>query len=556
MDEWDIHHLAKADLQVLAGELRSFLIDSILASGGHFSANLGVVELTVALHHLLDLKTDRLIWDVGHQAYAHKVLTGRYEALKNIRKKGGISGFQKREESEFDHFGAGHSSTSISAILGMAEASLIQQNIDQKHVAVIGDGSLSAGLAFEGLNNLAVSNANVLVIINDNRMGIDPIKGGIDNALASGRAQDWFHALELPYAGPIDGHDLSLVINSVKALLRKKGPQVLHINTVKGKGYEPAEKEQTKWHAVKYVKIDAHEKVANNLSFPEVAGKAILEVMRKHPDTVTITPAMPSGSKLIQAQKEFPKRFFDVGIAEQHALTFAAGIATQNLTPICVVYSTFLQRAYDQVVHDVCLQNLPVLCCIDRGGVVGEDGATHHGIYDLSFLKNLPNALVINPVNKTELSFFIQKYSQNLNQPTFIRYPKSEAYSDATDKVHQGLSIRCNGNNSAVVAIGHMAPLVEDVCRTLGVTLFQMNQVSPLPDLSNLNQYTIIVTVEDGSKEGGIGQSIGELFHQKEVHHLGYPSEVLPHGTISEIMEEYGLIGKSFKERLLHLLPK
>lgn len=568
-----IHQLNLAELEKLADCVRGFLIESVLETGGHFSANLGVVELTVALHALLNLDEDRLVWDVGHQAYPHKLLTGRIKEFQTLREFGGMSGFPKRDEHPHDHFGTGHSSTSISAVLGMAEASKIRGE-SKHHVAVIGDGSLTAGLAFEALNNLSSSDANVLVIINDNRMGIDPVHGGMDNALNSDLIESWFEAFKLPYHGPVDGHNIKILLDSVRTELAAPGPRILHLKTIKGKGYPPAEQEKTKWHSVKYVKVPADEEENERLGFPSVVGNALYRIVKKHPDAVVVTPAMPSGSKLTSTQRDFPNQFFDVGIAEQHAVTFAAGMAAEGMMPFCVIYSTFLQRAYDQVIHDVCLQNLPVTFMIDRGGVVGSDGATHHGIFDLAILKSAPNLTIFCPYSQQSMEALINKRADNQQGAWAIRYPKSEVpefdfnITDLDAKVVQ-ISKLNYSNTSAIITIGPVLENVLEFNLDLQTTdIYALVQVSPLPNLSFLNRYERVVVIEDGVKTGGIGEGISVIlgglkwkapemiagpFKPFTFTHIGYPSEVIPHGSIRELQEHYGLAGEKLRSKLLRL---
>jgi 1-deoxy-D-xylulose-5-phosphate synthase len=574
--EKGLHALDFSELQKLADAARAFLIKSVLDTGGHFSANLGVVELTVVLHHLLDLDTDRLIWDVGHQAYPHKLLSGRMAQFESLRQFGGMSGFPKRDEHPHDHFGTGHSSTSISAILGMAEAAKIKKD-NRNHVAVIGDGSLTAGLAFEALNNLASSEANVLVIINDNRMGIDPVHGGMDNALNSDLIESWFEAFKLPYHGPVDGHNLEDLLGSVRTELSAKGPRILHVKTVKGKGYPPAEQEQTKWHSVKYVKVPSDAEEKERPSFPSVVGQQLYQVVEQEENAVVITPAMPSGSKLTAIQRDFPERFFDVGIAEQHAVTFSAGLASDGMLPFCVIYSTFLQRAYDQVIHDVCLQDLPVTFMIDRGGVVGSDGATHHGIFDLSMLKSVPNLTVYCPYSKESMEAIIQQRLTHKEGAWAIRYPKSEvpkSLKEPLESIQDWVQIpnppttypTGDEEKTAVITIG---PVLENVLELnpKSVDIYALLRVAPLPELTFLSDYSRIVVIEDGVKSGGIGESIAaqwskieppsshigiinEWQQSRSFTHIGYPSEVIQHGSIRELHEYYGLAGEKLRSQL------
>ena len=410
----ELRNLSKNKLPQLAKELRDFIIDIVATKEGHLGASLGIVELTIALHYVFDTPNDLLIWDVGHQAYGHKILTERKELFHTNRQLGGISGFPKRSESVYDAFGTGHSSTSISAALGMAIASKIKGDLNKQHIAVIGDASIASGMAFEGLNHAGVTDANLLIILNDNAMGIDPSVGALKNYFTNVKAgkkvrkNNIIEALNFNYSGPIDGHDIDAVITELERLKTISGPKFLHIITTKGKGLKKAEQDQVKYHAPgKFDKITG-ELAAKSTEilppkFQDVFGKTIVELALKNKKIVGITPAMPTGSSLKLMIDALPDRAFDVGIAEQHAVTLAAGMATQGLIPFCNIYSTFLQRAYDQIIHDVALQNLPVIFCIDRAGIVGEDGATHHGVFDIAYLNCIPNLVIFAPLNEVEL---------------------------------------------------------------------------------------------------------------------------------------------------------
>lgn len=427
-----IKSLNSESLIDLSNDLRQFITQSVLTSGGHFSSNLGVIELTVALHHTLNFPSDGIVWDVGHQSYPHKVLSGRGDLLHTIRSFQGLSGFPKREESPFDIFGTGHSSTAISAAMGMAAAAKIKlknqkssSNSSQPtFVAVVGDGALTAGLSYEALNNLFESDLNVMIVLNDNHMGIDPNTGALNTRLqtAPDKVKAWFEWFGLNYQGPIDGHDMTQLLPAIQNCYKQTGPRLVHIKTIKGKGYPPAEKEQTKWHsASKYVKIE--QPIHPNIKWQDVYGDMVMSLAESNPKIVGITPAMPSSCGMIKAMNAFPDRFFDVGIAEQHALTFAAGMATQDTIPIVNIYSSFLQRGYDQWIHDVALQNLPVILCIDRSGLVGEDGPTHHGAFDIAFLRCIPQSILCAPRNARELYASLWIGTQKVG-PIAIRYPK------------------------------------------------------------------------------------------------------------------------------------
>ena len=431
----DLKKLSENQLPQLAKELRDFIIDIVATKEGHLGASLGVVELTIALHYVFDTPNDLLIWDVGHQAYGHKILTGRKKEFHTNRQFGGISGFPNRNESVYDAFGVGHSSTSISAVLGMAMASKLKGDFDKHHIAVIGDASIASGMAFEGLNHAGVSDTNLLVVLNDNEMGIDPNVGALKNYLTSVKKgqnlhqQNLFEALNFSYSGPIDGHNLPLLIAELNRLKNIKGPKFLHVITTKGKGLESAEKDQITFHAPgKFNKItgEVHLKSEENLppKYQDVFGLTLVELAQQNDKIIGITPAMPTGSSLKYMIEQFPNRAFDVGIAEQHAVTLAAGFATQGFIPYCAIYSTFLQRAYDQIIHDVAIQNLPVIFCLDRAGLVGEDGATHHGIFDLAFLRIIPNLIIFAPINEIALRNMLYTVQLGIEHPIAIRYPR------------------------------------------------------------------------------------------------------------------------------------
>lgn len=555
-------------LQMLSDELRTFVKNSVLESGGHFSSNLGVIELTVALHHVLNLPDDAIVWDVGHQAYPHKVLTGRKDQLGSIRTFKGISGFPKREESIFDAFGTGHSSTAISAAMGMAAASNILSPIANKatFVAVVGDGALTAGLSYEALNNLFDSNLNVLVVLNDNQMGIDPNTGALNTQLQSNpeKVKPYFEWFGLAYSGPINGHDLQALIPALQQAYQTKGPRMLHIKTTKGKGHPAAEKEQTKWHsAAKFVKIEPASTPSKK--WQDVFGELLVVLAKKHPNLAGITPAMPSSCGMIHAMNQFPNRFFDVGIAEQHALTFAAGMATQGLIPVVNIYSSFLQRGYDQYIHDIALQNLPVILCVDRAGLVGEDGPTHHGAFDMAFMGCIPNTTLVAPRNAQELAAAMQ-WGINLKAPIAIRYPKGNlSESQWTDQAFENPEKTLNTqylhktreSDILILSTGHASNLVQLAHNHLHHTPFdhlhcpiysQTNQLLLSGNLS-LSQYKHIITVEDGCIQGGWGQSMCQTLNQLydvTITHLGIPNDFIEHGNNEEDL--YPLCGYSPKD--------
>jgi 1-deoxy-D-xylulose-5-phosphate synthase len=562
----DLRALTPKELVALCREIREFFIDSVLQNGGHFSANLGVVELTVALHYLFDFQEHKLVWDVGHQAYIHKLLTGRKESFASIRKKGGLSGFPKLEESEYDHFGTGHSSTSISAVMGMAESALLN-GLNRKHIAVIGDGSLTGGMVFEALNNLGISKADVLVIVNDNEMGIDPNLGAVNQHLnvAGKQRPNFFENLNIPYFGPIDGHNLDEVLAALEHQKTLSGPRVLHIKTLKGKGYEPAEKAQTDWHSVSYVKITPDKKEETQLQnpkFQDVFGNTLVELAKKDKRVVGVTPAMPSGCSMKFLMDEMPERVFDVGIAEQHAVTFSAGLALDGKRVFCNIYSSFAQRAYDQIIHDVALQNIPVIFCLDRAGAVGADGPTHHGMFDLAYLLPIPNLTILSPLNKRELQqmmYWAKDYTQG---PVVIRYPRGRVPSIKSTSVFRQKAQQLNtGNKLAVISLGEIGYEVQQAIQ-LGslendVTHYDARFAKPLDKtmLENVfNHYQTIVTVEDGCILGGFGEHIraasANMGYEGQIQTLGYPDEFVEHGSIVELRKQYGLDAESLLTKL------
>ncbi len=551
-------------------ELRAFIIESVLKNGGHFSANLGTVELATALHYVFDTPEDQLVWDVGHQAYPHKIITGRQPEFHTIRKKGGLSGFPKRSESDFDVFGTGHSSTSISAILGMAEADLLK-GIDRCHIAVIGDGSLTAGMAWEALNNAGLTQSNILIVINDNHMGIDPNAGALNNYLENLQpdAPNFFSDLGLKYFGPDDGHDVENLVDKAKEIKLLPGAKIWHVKTVKGKGFDEAEKEQTKWHAVKYVKIREEKSADNGEKFQDVFGKTLLDLAKLDELVVGVTPAMPSGSSMNIMMKEWPKRVFDVGIAEQHAVTFSAGLAVNGMIVFCNIYSTFIQRAFDQVIHDVCLQNLPVIFCLDRSGVVGEDGDTHHGMYDIAFLRSLPNLVIAAPVNDVELRQMMFTAYNHQQSPFVIRYPKGRGsntdWRRDFEAIPIGKGLRTKvGSHIALVCFGvtgAQALLAANRFPNNEVAVYNMRFAKPL-DFELLaeicNDFETIITLEDGVTAGGFGSAVLEHVNDKgfrgNVHRLGFDSPIVGHGTRNELLEKGGLDEEGLTRFIAELL--
>ncbi len=599
----DLRQLDSHQLPQLCDELRQFIVDVVSTKGGHFGASLGVVELTVALHYIFNTPYDQLVWDVGHQAYGHKILTGRKDRFHTNRVYQGISGFPKRTESEYDTFGVGHSSTSISGALGMAVASNYKDENDRQHIAVIGDGSMTAGLAFEGLNHAGIENSNLLVILNDNCMSIDPNVGALkeyltdiatshtynkvkddvwkllgkvskfgpnaqaiasklESALKSAllKQSNYFESLNFRYFGPMDGHDvvhLSKILNDLKDI---PGPKILHCLTKKGKGYEPAEKgSATKWHAPGLFDKKTGEIIKSVTSSPQppkyqdVFGKSIIELAKKNEKIMGITPAMPTGCSLGMMMNEMPDRAFDVGIAEQHAVTFSAGLATQGMIPFCNIYSSFMQRAYDQVVHDVAIQNLNVVFCLDRGGLVGADGPTHHGVYDMAYFRCIPNMIVSAPMNEQELRNLMYTAQLPNQGPFSIRYPRGKGvmvdWQTPFEEIPIGQGRKLNdGSEVAILTIGHVGNFAQDVIKeldTYSIAHYDMRFVKPL-DESLLHEvftkHDKVITVEDGCIQGGFGSAIIEFMadHNYQVHvkRLGVPDKYIEHGTQAELWRE------------------
>jgi len=570
----DLKPLSLDELKILSKELREFIIEKVSEYGGHLGANLGTVELSIALHYFFNTPDDKLIWDVGHQAYGHKILTGRRDSFHTNRKLGGLAGFPSRGESEYDDFGVGHSSTSISAALGMAVASKLM-NENREHIAVIGDASIAAGMAFEGLNHAGDTNANLLIILNDNAIGIDPSVGALKNYLTKAKIgfkpkqDNIIEALNFSYKGPIDGHDLEELLKAFEDLKKEKGPRFLHILTTKGKGLKTAEIEQVKYHAPgRFDKITGktlQEKNNDNLiKFQDVFGKTILHLAKSNPKIVGVTPAMPTGSSLKYMMEELPSRAFDVGIAEQHAVTFSAGMATQGFKVFCTIYSTFLQRAYDQLIHDVALQKLPVIFCVDRAGIVGNDGATHHGVFDIAFLKTIPNLIIASPSNAKDLQNLLYIASKNINQPMVIRYPRGK--SDVTELDYKFETIKIGeakclhqGKDTAILSLGKMRWFAEEAIKksNTNVGLYDMRFVKPLDtDLLDkiANQYKRVITIEDAVLSGGFGESLQAYFAkhhpQLKVKSMGLPDEFIPHGNTDKLLEKYSLGVKDIVEAI------
>ncbi len=568
----DVRKLHLSQLPILAKELREFIIDIIATKEGHLGASLGVIELTIALHYLFDTPSDLLVWDVGHQAYGHKILTGRKDIFYTNRQLGGIAGFPSRKESEFDAFGVGHSSTSISAVLGMAIASAIKGNLEKQHIAVIGDASIASGMAFEALNHAGVSDANILIILNDNAIGIDPSVGALKEYLTKVKTDkklaaqnNIIKALNFDYSGPIDGHDISKLVQELTRLKAIKGPKFLHIITTKGKGLQKAEEDQVTYHAPgKFDKLSG-ERLPKEKSvftkYQDVFGKTLVELATKDEKIVAITPAMLTGSSLNLMLEKFPKRTFDVGIAEQHAVTLAAGMATQGLIPFCAIYSTFLQRAYDQVIHDVALQNLPVIFCLDRAGLVGEDGATHHGVFDIAYLRCIPNLIIAAPSNEIELRNLLFTAQQGLKNPIAIRYPRGFGAMIEWQKpfeeieIGKGICLK-KGTKIAVLSIGTMSSIVEQsfefTIKKDETSHYDMRFVKPLDE--NLlheifTNHEKIITIEDGVISGGFGSAILEFAsenkYKNDIKILGIPDEFIEHGSVHQLQHALGLDPKT-----------
>ncbi len=560
----DLRLLDEAQLPQVAQELRDFIIDIVSVKEGHLGASLGVVELTIALHYVFDTPNDLLVWDVGHQAYGHKILTGRKNVFHTNRQLHGISGFPKRSESEYDAFGVGHSSTSISAALGMAIASNLKGDYNKQHIAVIGDASIASGMAFEGLNHAGVTDANLLVILNDNAIGIDPSVGALKKYLTAvkegknPRQNNMIKSLNFNYSGPIDGHDIVAVIKELKRLQKVKGPKFLHVITTKGKGLQQAEQNQVQYHAPGKFDASTGEllpKSEENLppKYQDVFGLTVLDLARKNEKIIGITPAMPSGSSLKFMMDVLPKRAFDVGIAEQHAVTLAAGMATQGMVVFCNIYSTFLQRAYDQVIHDVALQNLPVIFCLDRAGLVGEDGATHHGIFDLAYLRCIPNMIIYAPINELELQHILYTAQLGLNYPVAIRYPRGRGihvdWKTNYEKIEIGRA-KClkKGTEVAVLSNGtignNVIKALANIKNPDAVAHYDFAFVKPLDENSLHAVFAVfktIITIEDGVVNGGFGSAILEFaaLHQysSKIQILGIPDEFIEQGTVTELQQ-------------------
>lgn len=572
----DLRKLATDQLPKLAKELREFIIDVVATKQGHLGASLGVVELTIALHYLFDTPNDLLVWDVGHQAYGHKILTGRKHIFHTNRQLNGISGFPKIDESKYDAFGVGHSSTSISATLGMAIASSLKGEKEKHHIAVIGDASIASGMAFEALNHAGVSDTNLLIILNDNAIGIDPSVGALKEYLTKVKTDkslaknNIIRALNFDYSGPIDGHNLNGLLKELNRLKNKKGPKFLHVITTKGKGLLKAEQDQVKYHAPGKFDAKTGELApkSNEIlppKYQDVFGETIVELARNNHKIIGITPAMITGSSLKMMMEEFPERTFDVGIAEQHAVTLAAGMATQGMIPFCNIYSTFMQRAYDQVIHDVALQNLAVVFCLDRAGLVGEDGATHHGVFDIAYMRAIPNMIVCAPRNEIELRNLLYTAQLGLQHPIVIRYPRGRGVlvdwkkPFETIKIGKGVCLQ-EGENIAVLSLGTIAKNVTEALNQLpNIAHYDLRFSKPLDEKllhKIFAKFKKIVTIEDGVKKGGFGSAIVEFASNKQykndVKVLGIQDHFIEHGTIDELQKLNGIDSNSIQQLLMN----
>jgi 1-deoxy-D-xylulose-5-phosphate synthase len=618
----DLRKLDQAQLVELCEQLRHFIIDNVSVYGGHFGASLGVVELTVALHYVFKTPYDQLVWDVGHQAYGHKILTGRKEQFHSNRMYGGLSGFPKMKESIYDAFGVGHSSTSVSAALGMAAASKYLGIEDKQHIAVIGDGALTGGMAFEGLNHAGVSDTNILIILNDNCMSIDPNVGAlkdyltdittsrtynklkdevwnllgklsnfgksaqeivskVENGIKSTllRESNLFESLNLRYFGPVDGHDVNHLVTIFNDLKNIKGPKILHCVTLKGKGYTPAEQgNPTTWHSPgKFDKItgEIHKKTYEHPQPPryqDVFGHTLVELAKENSKIIGITPAMPSGSSMNIMMKEMPDRAFDVGIAEQHAVTFSAGLATQGLIPFCNIYSSFMQRAYDQVIHDVCIQNLPVNFFLDRAGYAGADGPTHHGAYDIAYFRCVPNMIVAAPMNEQELRNLMYTAQLPRQEKAFsVRYPRGNGVMPVwrtpmeAIKIGTGRKI-ADGQDLAILTLGHVGNYAVEVCEKLAkqqlqIAHYDMRFAKPLDEAllhEIFSTFGKIITVEDGCIQGGFGSAVLEFMadhnYEAEVKRLGIPDAIVEHGEQLELQRDSGFDPDGIERAVVEML--
>lgn len=576
----DLRALSKDQLPQLAQELRDFIINVVAVKEGHLGASLGVVELTVALHYCFNTPDDKLVWDVGHQAYGHKILTGRKDVFHTNRTLNGISGFPKIEESVYDAFGTGHSSTAISASLGMAIAASLAKNNTRQHIAVVGDASIASGMAFEALNHAGVTDTNILIILNDNAIGIDPSVGALKQYFTkvtlegSPDTDTIFEALNFDYTGVVDGHNIEELIAVFEKLQQKKGPKILHVITKKGKGLKQAEEDQVTYHAPGKFNPATGDRVKNNTAglppkFQDVFGHTLVELAKENDAIIGITPAMPTGSSLKYMMEAFPERAFDVGIAEQHAVTLSAGLASEGLHVFCNIYSTFLQRAYDQVIHDVCLQKLPVIFCLDRAGMVGEDGATHHGIFDIAFLRCIPNIIIAAPSNAIALRNILYTAQLGLQLPIAIRYPRGRGkivdWKQPFKKIAIGQAEALKkGTTIALLCVGSMVQNAQDALDLLPskvqkdqVGIYDMCFVKPL-DIKLLTEifehYTTIITIENGVVSGGFGSSILEYQattkYTNTIELLGIKDEFPEHASVHQLQDLQGISPEKIKQTI------
>ena len=618
----DLKKVSREKLHQVCDELRQYIIDIVSVHGGHFAASLGVVELSVALHYVYNTPYDQLVWDVGHQAYGHKILTGRRDAFVTNRKYKGLSGFPKRSESTYDTFGVGHSSTSISAALGMSMAAKYKGE-DRKSVAIIGDGSMTAGMAFEAMNHAGVADSDVLIILNDNCMSIDPNVGALKEYLTDistsptynkfrdelwelmgklpigktftremaskveaglkgmvSKSSNLFEALQLRYFGPIDGHNITNLVDTLRDLREIPGPKILHILTVKGKGYELAEKDQTKWHAPGLFDKLTGEIFKKKIETPQppkyqdVFGLTLVELAEMNPMIMGVTPAMPSGSSMKFMMEAMPDRAFDVGICEQHAVTLSAGLATQGVKVFCNIYSSFMQRAYDQVIHDVALQKLPVIFCLDRAGLVGEDGPTHHGCYDIAFFRCIPNLIIAAPMNEQELrNMMYTAQLPSTDLPFVIRYPRGEGVMVDWKKPFEQLAIGQGrrlkeGKDVAILTFGHPGNNAQTAIRNLRLegidpAHYDMRFVKPLDEAllhEVFQNYALVVTVEDATVVGGLGSAVLEFMNAHNYHSqvriLGIPDTIVEHGSVKELQQECHYDAMAIANAVKNLLGK
>ena len=576
----DLRKLLPEDLKVFARELRQEIINIIAKGEGHLGSSLGTVELTIALHYCFNTPKDLIIWDVGHQAYGHKMITGRRKAFQKLRQRNGISGFPKRDESPYDTFGTGHAGTAISATLGMALSAKTEDQ-NRLHIAVVGDASIANGMAFEALNHLGTTQANVLVILNDNSMGIDPSVGALKKFFNTVKKEtpstlNFFQSLNLSYQGPINGHDIEILLSALENQKKQKGPRILHVVTTKGKGLPLAEEEQIIYHAPgKFDPLTGKlnpSKGNKKLKFQTIFGETLLNLALINKSIVAITPAMPTGSGLVKMLETLPKQCIDVGIAEQHAVTLAAGMASQGMLPFCVIYSTFLQRAYDQIIHDVAIQKLPIIFCIDRAGIVGHDGPTHHGLFDISFLRCIPNIQIVAPRDSQELQNILYTAQLGINLPLAIRYPRgySEQKSLSFDfkKIPWGKgTLLKNGSHVAILSLGTISKNIEKALSHVNYpeafAHFDLCFAKPLDEEllhKVFNKFKTVVVFEEGVKQGGVGSAVLEFASQKlyqvPIHLEGVSDIFVPHGDTDELFQEIGLDVNGITKKLQLLLNK